>query len=52
MDNIYEKLRARLDELATGYPETGAETYIRIMQERGKIQDLWVVSCTLRAKRA
>ena len=37
MDNIYEKLRARLDELATGYPETGAETYIRIMQERGKI---------------
>jgi hypothetical protein len=33
MDNIYKKLRARLDELATGYPET----YIRIIQERGKI---------------
>jgi len=61
MENIYEKLRARLDDLATGYPATeskveirllkrlfteeelyeppksGAETYIRIMQERGKL---------------
>jgi hypothetical protein len=78
MVNIYERLRARLDDPVTGYsateskieirlpqrlftgqeaqlllhlspllqklenqryesPKTGAETYIRIMQERGKI---------------
>ncbi len=32
MDNIYEKLRARLDELATGYPETESKVEIRILE--------------------
>ena len=61
MENVYEKLRERLDDLANGYPATeskveirllerlfteeelyeppksGAETYMKIMQERGKL---------------
>ena len=32
MDNIYEKLRARLDELATGYPATESKVEIRILE--------------------
>ena len=32
MENIYEKLRARLDELATGYPETESKVEIRLLQ--------------------
>ena len=35
MADEYEKLRKRLNEMATGYPATpsGIETYIRIAQE-------------------
>jgi hypothetical protein len=29
MENIYEKLRARLDELATGYPETESKEWMK-----------------------
>jgi len=32
MGNIYEKLRARLDELATGYPETESKVEIRLLE--------------------
>lgn len=32
MENIYEKLRARLDDLATGYPETESKVEIRLLQ--------------------
>ncbi len=32
MENIYEKLRSRLDELATGYPKTESKVEIRLLQ--------------------
>ena len=32
MSDIYEKLRVRLDELATGYPETESKVEIRLLQ--------------------
>ena len=32
MENIYEKLRARLDDLATGYPETDSKVEIRLLK--------------------
>ncbi len=32
MENVYEKLRARLDELATGYPETDSKVEIRLLE--------------------
>ena len=32
MENIYERLRTRLDELATGYPETESKVEIRLLQ--------------------
>ena len=32
MENIYEKLRIRLDELATGYPETESKVEIRLLE--------------------
>ena len=32
MENVYEKLRARLDELATGYPETDSKVKIRLLE--------------------
>ena len=32
MENIYEKLRAKLDDLATGYPATESKVEIRILQ--------------------
>ncbi len=49
METIYEQLRQRLDDMATGSsatksedalylpPETGMETYIRIAKECGKL---------------
>jgi hypothetical protein len=42
MPRVYERLRERLDDPATGFPlsksqvESGAETYLRIALERGK----------------
>jgi len=32
MENIYEKLRARLDDLATGYPATESKIEIRLLE--------------------
>ena len=32
MENIYEKLRARLDDLATGYPATDSKVEIRLLK--------------------
>ncbi len=32
MENIYEKLRARLDDLATGYPATDSKIEIRLLE--------------------
>lgn len=32
MDNVYEKLRARLDDLATGYPATDSKVEIRLLE--------------------
>jgi NAD-dependent dihydropyrimidine dehydrogenase PreA subunit len=32
MENVYEKLRARLDDLATGYPETESKVEIRLLE--------------------
>ena len=32
MEGIYEKLRARLDDLATGYPATESKIEIRLLQ--------------------
>ncbi len=32
MDNIYERLRARLDDLATGYPATESKIEIRLLE--------------------
>jgi len=32
MSDIYEKLRVRLDELATGYPETESKVEIRLLE--------------------
>ena len=32
MENIYEKLRARLDDLATGYPATESKVEIRLLE--------------------
>ncbi len=32
MENIYEKLRARLDDLATGYPATESKVEIRLLK--------------------
>ena len=32
MEDIYEKLRAKLDDLATGYPATESKVEIRILQ--------------------
>jgi Pyruvate/2-oxoacid:ferredoxin oxidoreductase delta subunit len=32
MENIYEKLRAKLDDLATGYPATESKIEIRLLQ--------------------
>ena len=32
MENIYEKLRAKLDDLATGYPATESKVEIRLLQ--------------------
>ena len=32
MDNVYEKLRARLDDLATGYPATDSKIEIRLLE--------------------
>jgi NAD-dependent dihydropyrimidine dehydrogenase PreA subunit len=31
-ESVYEKLRARLDELATGYPETDSKVEIRLLE--------------------
>ncbi len=32
MTDIYEKLRARLDDLATGYPATESKVEIRLLK--------------------
>ena len=32
MENVYEKLRARLDDLATGYPATESKVEIRLLE--------------------
>ena len=32
MESIYEKLRANLDDLATGYPATESKVEIRLLQ--------------------
>ena len=32
MENVYDKLRARLDDLATGYPATESKVEIRLLE--------------------
>ncbi len=39
MENIYEKLRARLDDLATGYPATESKIEIRLLERLFTVEE-------------